>query len=95
MGVFSYYFNPQATTTVYEETGYRSRPGSTGSRFHHVKEGPSVMVSGMPLSVVIEQPEAAAPPAVPALSWLGYEPAMVDLAPVEMIPSGPIPGNSS
>jgi hypothetical protein len=62
MSVFNYYGNAVPTTTVYEDHGYRSRPGSTSSRFHHTKEGPFVAVVGMPLSVVIEQPEVAAAP---------------------------------
>jgi hypothetical protein len=95
VSVLNYYNNPVPTTVVYEETGYRSRPGSTGTRFHHTKEGPLVVVIGVPLSMVIEQPEAAAAPPFPVLSWQGWQPMMVDFQKPAMIPSGPMPGSSS
>jgi hypothetical protein len=61
MSVFNYYSNPVPTTTVYEENAYRSRPGQSRTVFHHTKEGPFVAVIGMPMSVIVEHTEAAAP----------------------------------
>jgi len=49
-------------------------------------------ISVLPISAL---PAAAAPPTVPALSWQGVQPALLELGVGAMIPYGPIPGSAS